>query len=178
MSRVGKKPITIPQGVNVKISGRHCSVKGPKGALNYDIPEAISVSIDDNKVILARCAEDRFSRALHGLARALIANMVTGVSQGFRKSLVVDGIGYRVQIKGDVLSLTIGFNNPVEHKLPDGIKASVEKNVITLEGVDKQLLGQTAAIIRSYRRAEPYKGKGIRYDNEVIRRKAGKVGTK
>jgi large subunit ribosomal protein L6 len=177
MSRVGKKPIAIPPGVTVKMNGQICTVKGSRGELKYEVPGCISVDLQNNVLSLKREGEDRFQRALHGLARALIANMITGVSVGFKRSLVIEGIGYRAQAKGDVLSLSVGHSHPVEYQVPKGISLAVEKNVITIEGSDKQVLGQTAADIRNYRKVEPYLGKGIRYSDEVVRRKAGKVGT-
>jgi large subunit ribosomal protein L6 len=177
MSRVGKKPIAVPKGVTVKINEQVCQVKGPRGELTHAFPKDISVTLQEEKLLIKRSGDDRFQRALHGLTRALIANMITGVSKGFKRVLIIEGVGYRAQAKGNVLSLTLGHSHPIEFPLPTGIQAGVDKNVITLEGNDKQLLGQTAANIRAFRKVEPYKGKGIRYDNEVVRRKAGKVGT-
>jgi large subunit ribosomal protein L6 len=177
MSRVGKKPIPIPQGVNVKIEGQKISVKGSRGELNYQLPEKLNLKIESGFIMISREGDDRFQRALHGLARALISNLVIGVSKGFKKSLIIEGVGYRAQAKGDILTLVLGHSHPIEFAVPKGIAVSVEKNTVTLESNDKHLLGQTAAIIRDFRKVEPYKGKGIRYEGEFVRRKAGKVGT-
>jgi large subunit ribosomal protein L6 len=177
MSRVGKKPIAIPAGVTVKCDAQHCTVKGSRGQLDYEIPQCLKMSIEEGRVMIARDSDARSERALHGLARALVANMVTGVSKGFKRVLIIEGVGYRAQAKNDLLTMNLGHSHPIEYQMPKGISVVVEKNVITLEGIDKQLIGQTAANIRAFRKVEPYKGKGIRYDNEVVRRKAGKVGT-
>ncbi|MBN1879932.1 50S ribosomal protein L6 [bacterium] len=177
MSRIGKLPITIPSGVEVKVKGQEISVKGPLGALQYFLPDPISIDLEKTTVTLKRESDHRDHRALHGLARALIANMIHGVSKGFEKSLIVDGVGYKVGTKGNALVLSIGYSHPVEYAMPAGVTVSVEKNKIVLKGIDKQNVGQTAAIIREFRPVEPYKGKGIRYENEKVRRKEGKVGT-
>jgi large subunit ribosomal protein L6 len=178
MSRIGKLPIDIPQGVDVKLLGREISVKGPLGTLKYELPEEIAIKIDDKSIILTRKSDHRTHRSLHGLARALVANMVYGVSKGFEKNLLVEGVGYKVQAKGDShISLSVGYSHPVEHAMPSGITVAVEKNKIVLRGIDKQKVGQTAAEIRKYRPVEPYKGKGIRYESERVRRKEGKTGT-
>ena len=177
MSRIGKLPITIPSGVEVKVKGRDVSVKGPLGTLDYQVPEPISVKLDNKTLTLTRESDHRDHRALHGLARALIANMVVGVSKGFEKSLVVDGVGFKVQTKGNGLVLNLGFSHAVEYPMPAGVTVTVEKNRIVLKGISKQNVGQTAAIIRDFRPVEPYKGKGIRYETERVRRKEGKVGT-
>ncbi len=178
MSRIGKLPIVIPSGVEIKVKGQEIAVKGPLGSMTYCLPESISINVENKAITLIRESDHREHRALHGLARALVANMVHGVSKGFEKSLIVDGVGYKVQTKGNAVVLNLGFSHPVEYPMPAGVSVTVEKNKIVLKGVDKQNVGQTAAIIREFRPVEPYKGKGIRYENEKVRRKEGKVGTK
>ena len=177
MSRIGKLPINIPSGLEVKIKGKLVSVKGPLGKLEYEIPEQITIEQEDNSLTLKRPSDHRVDRAMHGLARALVANMVTGVSKGFEKKLIVEGVGYKAAAKGDLLVLNLGYSHPIELSMPEGVSFKVEKNTITLQGIDKQRIGQTAAEIRSLRKVEPYKGKGIRYSDEHVRRKVGKVGT-
>ena len=178
MSRIGKAPITVPSGVDVAISGRTITVKGPKGELSRELPEEISVSLDDGVLNVTRANEERRSRALHGLVRSLVANMVTGVSEGFRKELDIVGVGYRAAAKGSTeLELSLGFSHPVLVTAPEGIEFSVPQPTrIEVLGIDKQLVGQVAADIRAWRKPEPYKGKGIRYSDEHVRRKAGKAG--
>ena len=178
MSRVGRKLIPIPSGVEVKIKNRAVAVKGPLGELNYLLPENIDIKEENKSIQISRKSDDRFQRSLHGLVRSLVANMVHGVSVGFTRVLILEGVGYRAQTKGDsTLVLNVGYSHPVEYQAPSGIKISVEKNKISIHGVDKQQVGQTAANIRMFRKVEPYKGKGIRYEDEVVRRKVGKVGT-
>jgi len=177
MSRIGRLPINVPSGVEVKVKGKDVFVKGPLGSLEYSLPEQITVEVEGNTIEVKRPSDHRTDRSLHGLARALIANMVTGVSKGFKKQLIVDGVGYRVLAKGDVLTLTLGYSHPIDYKMPEGVACTVVKNTITIEGISKQQVGQTAAIIREFRKVEPYKGKGIRYSDEQVRRKVGKVGT-
>ena len=177
MSRVGKSPITIPSGVDVKVSGRVVEVKGSKGTLTQDIDPAIHVSVDDGTVNLGRDNDERSSRALHGLYRSLINNMVIGVTEGYSKELTAVGVGYRAALKGKNLELQVGFSHPVNVDAPDGITFEVpEPTKIIVSGIDKQLVGQVAANIRAVRPPEPYKGKGIRYVDEHVRRKAGKAG--
>jgi len=177
MSRVGKTPITLPSGVDVKVSGRIVEVKGPKGSLTQDVDPAIHVSVDGGTVILGRDDDERSSRALHGLYRSLINNMVIGVSEGYSKELTAVGVGYRAALKGKRLELQVGFSHPVNVDAPDGITLEVpEPTKIIVSGIDKQLVGQVAANIRAIRPPEPYKGKGIRYVDEHVRRKAGKAG--
>lgn len=178
MSRIGKSPITIPSGVDVSTSGGDVSVKGPKGELHHTVPEGISVEIEDDQISVVRANDDRELRALHGLTRSLINNMVVGVSQGFRKDLEIIGVGYRAQAKGkDKLELALGFSHPVQVQAPDGIEFDVpEPTKIGVIGIDKQVVGQVAAEIRGYRKPEPYKGKGVRYAGERVIRKAGKAG--
>lgn len=175
MSRIGKKPISIPQGVKVQVDGSVVRAEGPKGKLAQPVPAGLSAAIENNHVVISRTDEDRRVRALHGLARALVANMVTGVKDGFERKLEIVGIGYRAQVQGRNIQLALGYSHPVIFPLPDGITAEIDKQVsITLRGADKALLGETAAKLRSLRKPDPYKGKGVKYANEVIRRKVGK----
>lgn len=178
MSRIGKKDITIPTGVEVKISGEMVEVKGPKGLLTTPTHPKISYEIEGSVLRVGRLDETRLARAQHGLRRTLLANCIDGVTKGFTKTLEVIGVGYRVQVAGKSVVLTVGFSHPVEYNLPAGIEAKVEGNKLTLSGIDKQLLGEVAARLRRVRPPEPFKGKGIKYDNEQIRRKAGKSGGK
>jgi large subunit ribosomal protein L6 len=178
MSRTGKKPIPIPSGVEIDVAGKSVTVKGQKGTLQHTIPEVISVSIDDGVLTLARANEERQSKALHGLTRSLINNMVVGVSDGFRKDLEIVGVGYRANARGPgSIELALGFSHPVMVTAPDGITFEVpEPTKIGVIGIDKQVVGQVAAEIRAYRKPEPYKGKGVRYAGERVLRKAGKAG--
>jgi large subunit ribosomal protein L6 len=179
MSRVGKRPIALPTGVTASLQGQVLTVKGPKGSLSRAVHSKVDVVIDGQSIVLKRQDDTNTTRGLHGLMRALISNMVVGVSQGFSKSLEIAGVGYRVNLQNNVLSLSLGFSHPVEFALPSGITASIEKqNVIKLEGIENELLGQTAARIRELRAIEPYKGKGIRYLDERVFRKVGKSGGK
>jgi large subunit ribosomal protein L6 len=178
MSRIGKKPIQLIDTIKVSYKDKTISVKGPKGELTRMIHPYIDVDIHGNQILIKTLDESRKTKALQGLTRSLIANMVGGVSDGFKKVMEINGIGYRAEAKGDILKLALGFSHPVEFKLPKGISAAVEKNKITLSGIDKEQLGQIAANIRQLRPPEPYKGKGIRYIDERIQRKAGKTGTK
>jgi large subunit ribosomal protein L6 len=177
MSRIGNRAIPLPSGVEVVRKGDEVHVKGPKGGLSQSLPRAIGVEVDDGKVQLTRPDEKKETRALHGLARALLANMVTGVTDGFVKELEIEGVGYRGEARGKTLNLLLGFSHPVEMPVPEGLSVSVDGNTkIKVEGIDKQLVGQFAAEIRRLRPPEPYKGKGIRYAGERIRRKVGKAG--
>ncbi|MDD2509607.1 MAG: 50S ribosomal protein L6 [Syntrophomonas sp.] len=179
MSRIGKKPISLPAGVEVAMNGNALSVKGPKGVLDWELPADITVAQEGNELVVKRPSDIKKHRALHGLSRALIANMVQGVSAGFEKKLELVGVGYRAQMQGKKLVISIGFSHPVEVDPPAGIEFEVPTVTrITVRGIDKQLVGNTAAHIRAIRKPEPYKGKGIKYENEVIRRKAGKAGGK
>lgn len=179
MSRVGKKPITIPDGTTIKLEDRLLTVKGKNGSLTQEIHTAVKLEIADTQVTVETVKDDRNSRALQGLTRSLVNNMVIGVSKGFERVLEINGIGYRAEAKGKSLLFNLGYSHPIDFKLPEGITAKVEKNnVIKLSGIDKQLLGQTAASIRALRPPEPYKGKGVKYAEEHIQRKAGKTGTK
>ncbi len=173
MSRIGNQPITVPKGVEVKI-GPLMSVKGPKGQLQLPKHPLVDVEQDGDSLKCKRTGEHREARSAHGLIRALMANMVKGVSDGFERRLEINGVGYRAEVKGKSINLLLGFSHPVDFPLPEGITAKVEKNIIILSGIDKALLGQTAANIRSLRPPEPYKGKGVKYVEERIIRKAGK----
>jgi large subunit ribosomal protein L6 len=176
MSRIGKSPIPIPSGVDVAIDGRHVTVKGPKGTLEHDAPESITVARDGDVLVVTRPDDEREHRALHGLTRSLVANMVTGVSEGFVRELEIVGVGYRAAAAGPRhLDLQVGFSHPVAVDAPEGVEFEVPTPTrITVRGFDKQLVGQVAADIRKIRKPEPYKGKGIRYANERVLRKAGK----
>ena len=175
MSRVGRKPIPIPAGVTVKLEEGTVRADGPKGQLSQPIPTGLSASIDKNLLLIARESDARTLRALHGLTRSLVANMVNGVKDGFEKKLEIVGIGYRAQLQGRAIQLALGYSHPVIFPLPEGITAEIERQVaITLRGADKALLGETAARMRQLRKPDPYKGKGIRYAGEVVRRKVGK----
>jgi large subunit ribosomal protein L6 len=179
MSRIGRLPVPIPSGVDVAIDGRTVTVKGPKGTLSHTVAEPISVSQDDGVLAVARPDDERESRSLHGLSRTLIANMVTGVTDGYSKTLEIVGTGYRVTARGTDLEFALGFSHPVPVKAPDGITFRVEAPTrFVVEGIDKQKVGEVAANIRKLRKPDPYKGKGVRYQGEVIRRKAGKAGKK
>jgi len=174
MSRVGKKPIEIPKGVEVKVEGNKVIGKGPKGELSQRILPEMKVELREEKIFVLPQMETKKTKALWGLTRALIANLISGVTEGYEKKLEIEGLGYRASIEGEDLILQVGFTHPVKIKTPEGIKFSLEKNIITVAGIDKELVGQIAAKIRKVRKPEPYKGKGIRYQGEVIRRKAGK----
>lgn len=179
MSRIGKMPITIPSGVEVKIDGTHISVKGPKGLLERDFHQDINVVVDNGQIVITRSSDNKNYRALHGLTRSLIANMVTGVTQGYQKSLDLVGVGYRAVKQGRKLVLTVGYSHPVEIEPENGLEIEVPNpNKIIVNGIDKEKVGQLAANIRFVRSPEPYKGKGIRYSDEVVRLKAGKAGSK
>ena len=179
MSRIGKKPISLPAGVKVTVDGDTVTVQGSKGTLVQTLPEGITINQEDNQLVLQRANDSKQQRAFHGLTRALIANMVEGVTNGFEKKLEMVGVGYRAQMQGKKLVISIGFSHPVEIDAPEGIDFEVPAPTrITIRGIDKQLVGNTAAHIRAIRKPEPYKGKGIKYENEFIRRKAGKAGGK
>jgi large subunit ribosomal protein L6 len=179
MSRVGKKPIPIPEKVKVTYKSGELSVQGQKGELSRSIHPAVTIKIEDGELSVEPLKSDKSSQALQGLTRSLVMNMVTGVESGFSRVLEINGIGYRAEVKGQNLILMLGYSHPVNFSLPDGVSASVERNnIIKLEGIDKEVLGQTAASIRRLRPPEPYKGKGIKFAEEYIRRKAGKTGTK
>jgi large subunit ribosomal protein L6 len=179
MSRIGKRPIAIPNKVTVEIDGRNIAVKGPKGSLARELPELVLVEKDGETLKVVPQDESRSARQRHGLSRTLVANMIQGVSEGFEKKLQIQGVGYRAQAQGKKLTLNVGYSKPVEMNMPEGIQVAVEKNTeITIGGIDKEIVGNVAAKIRSVRPPEPYKGKGIRYLGEAVRRKAGKTGKK
>jgi large subunit ribosomal protein L6 len=177
MSRVGKKPILIPKEVQTDIKGDLLTVKGPKGELSRRIHPSVNIRNENGEIIVTVDDTSKELKSLHGLHRALIANMVTGVSQGFERGLEIVGVGYRAELSGNKATFHLGYSKPIEFQLPDTIEATVEKTKITLRGADKELLGATAAEIRGLRSPEPYKGKGIRYAGEMIRRKAGKTAS-
>lgn len=176
VSRIGKQPIVIPKGTTVDITNREVKVKGPKGELSRSLPPMVGATLEGDTIVVTQEAKGRRARAMHGLARSLMANMVTGVSTGFTRTLEVNGVGYRAEVKGRSLHLGLGYSHPIEILLPDKVEAKVEKNHITLSGIDKEVVGQIAAIIRDQRPPEPYKGKGVKYIEEQIRRKVGKAG--
>lgn len=179
MSRIGRKPVTVPSGVKVEIDGSRVTVKGPNGELSRDLPSEIQFSLEGDKVNVTRPSDQKRHRALHGLTRSLISNMVDGVTKGFSKKLEIQGVGYRAEATPKGIRLLVGYSHPVDYDAPAGIKLSVEgNNVISVNGIDKELVGQVAAEIREIRPPEPYKGKGIRYLGEHVRRKAGKAGAK
>jgi large subunit ribosomal protein L6 len=178
MSRVGKKPIALPKGVESVSQGDLLTIKGPKGRLERRIPPGIVLQVEQDKITLATVGEPKAFGAQHGLMRALVANMVRGVTTGFERALDIVGIGYRAELNGRTVVLHLGYSHPIHFDLPEGIDAKIEKTRITLSGIDKEKLGLTAAKMRSFRRPEPYKGKGIKYAEETLRRKAGKSGSK
>jgi large subunit ribosomal protein L6 len=179
MSRIGKRPIAIPAKVTVTIDGQSVTVKGPKGELSRVLPPEVTVVQEGETLLVNRRDESRVARQRHGLCRTLVANMVEGVSQGFQRRLEIQGVGYRAQVQGKTLTLNMGYSHPVQIEPPDGIQFAVENNVnVMVSGIDKEIVGNTAARIRAVRPPEPYKGKGIRYAGEVVRRKAGKAGKK
>jgi len=180
MSRVGKNPIQIPKGVDIKLQGNSISVKGPKGELRCNIPSGISVSMQDKIIKVERKSDEKREKALHGTVRNILANMVTGTSTGYQRVLDISGVGYRAQVQGKKIVFTLGYSHPVEFQLPEGISAEVDKKQtqITLQGIDKQTMGQVAANIRGLRAPDSYKGKGVRYGNEFIKLKVGKAGKK
>jgi large subunit ribosomal protein L6 len=175
MSRIGKLPIPIPQGVKIQVDGGNVRAEGPKGKLTQPVPSGLTTRVADGTIVIERSSDERSVRALHGLARALVANMVHGVKDGFERKLDIVGIGYRAQMQGKNIQLALGYSHPIIFPLPDGVTAEIDKQVaITLRGADKAVLGQTAAKLRALRKPDPYKGKGIKYSGEVIRRKVGK----
>ena len=178
MSRIGLKPIEIPAGVDVKVDGTTVTVKGPKGELTRNVHPNMAVAVEGNEVIVKRPNDEKANKSLHGLTRTLIHNMVLGVTEGFKKNLEVNGVGYRASKSGNKLTLNLGYSHPVEMEDPDGIETKVDGNKIIVSGISKEKVGQFAAEIRDKRRPEPYKGKGIKYVDEVIRRKVGKTGKK
>jgi large subunit ribosomal protein L6 len=176
VSRIGRLPIAVPDGVKIALADHTVKVEGPKGKLETNVPSEINVQVDGKVVRVTRSAEERNVKALHGLARKLIANMVEGVSKGFTRVLEINGVGYRAEVRGSDLHIALGYSHPIVYPLPKGVTATVERQIIiTLTSADRRLLGETAAAIRGFRPPEPYKGKGIKYREEVIKRKAGKA---
>ena len=179
MSRIGKMPIAIPSGVNIDVAENNkVTVKGPKGTLERVLPSILTVKVEDGQIKVERPNDEKETKALHGLTRSLINNMVVGVTDGYKKTLEINGVGYRAQKQGKKLTLSLGFSHPVEMEDPEGIETKVVDNKIEVEGIDEEKVGQYAAVIRDKKRPEPYKGKGIKYSDEVIRRKVGKTGKK
>ncbi|WP_454198394.1 50S ribosomal protein L6 [Nocardia sp. Marseille-Q1738] len=177
MSRIGKKPIAIPAGVDVTINGQDVSVKGPKGTLSLTVAEPITIAKEDGQLQVGRPDDERRSRALHGLTRTLVSNMIVGVTQGYEKKMEIFGVGYRVALKGQNLEFALGYSHPVPIEAPEGITFAVESPTkFSVSGIDKQKVGQISAVIHGLRKPDPYKGKGIRYAGEVVRRKVGKTG--
>ena len=180
MSRVGRKPITVPAGVDCKLDGVELKVKGPKGQLERKLHPNMQVTIESDLITVTRPTDGRIDRSLHGLTRTLVSNMVIGVTEGFSKTLNIVGVGYKVDLKGKALNLSLGYSHTIDYPAPEGIEFEVDskKNIIIVKGKDKEVVGQVAAEIRKLRPPEPYKGKGVMYENEKIRRKAGKTATK
>jgi len=177
MSRIGKLPVVIPAGVKISLNGNEMVVSGPKGTLSQKLHERMTVAVETDQINVTRPSDSKQDAALHGLTRALINNMVVGVTVGFKRDLEINGVGYRAEISGKVLTLSLGYSHPVVYELPEGISVEIEKQTkLSVMGIDKQLVGAAAAEIRSYRKPEPYKGKGIKYADEHILRKAGKTG--
>ncbi len=175
MSRIGKKPVAFPKNVKISQSAGTVKIEGPKGTLSTKLPEGINMIVGEGNLIIERKSDERIARSYHGLARTLIGNMVTGVSTGFEKSLEISGVGYRAEVAGNSLKLVLGFSSPVQYAIPKGIDVKVDKQInIVVSGIDKQLVGRVASEIRALKKPEPYKGKGIKYAGEHIRRKAGK----
>jgi large subunit ribosomal protein L6 len=176
MSRIGKQPIAIPAKVKVEVKGQKVSVEGPKGKLNWELPRRTSLKVEKDTVLISRQGEDAQVKALHGLSRALVNNMVKGVSEGFVKKLEIQGVGFKAAVQGKTVNLSLGYSHPVVYDIPDQIKVTVEENTkLTIEGPDRQVVGQVAAEIRSFYPPEPYKGKGVRYADERVVRKEGKT---
>jgi len=174
MSRIGKKTVAIPEGVEIKVSGQNISVKGPKGSINFDFHHDIEVKYSGNEIQVTAKRQTKQSWALWGLTRMLIANMIQGVTKGFEKQLELQGVGFRMAVQGKKINMALGFSHPVEIDIPEGLEAKIEKNILTISGIDKQKVGQFSASIRARKKVEPYKGKGFRYVGEVVRKKAGK----
>ncbi len=176
MSRIGKQPILIPAGVTVEVAGNTVTVKGPKGESAYTVPACIAVNVEDNTVVVSRTDESRHSAAMYGTIRSIINNMVFGVNTGYKKTLLIEGVGYKAQMKGMDVILSLGYSHDITYNIPEGIKIDVQGGTtVTIEGIDKQMVGQVAASIRDYSPVEPYKGKGVRYSDEQVRRKEGKA---
>ena len=176
MSRIGKQPISIPSGVELKVDGRKITVKGGKGELSWEVPISLELDVKDGTVEVVRKSTEKFARAMHGTARSLISNMIEGVDKGYTRELEIQGVGFKAAVQGKVLVLNLGYSHPINHPIPDGIEVKVDGNTkVAISGYDKQVVGQMAAAVRSYYKAEPYKGKGVRYKGENVRRKVGKA---
>jgi len=176
MSRIGKQPIAIPPKVKVEVKGQQVHVEGPKGKLNFELPRRTSLKVEGDKVVVSRQGEDAQAKALHGLSRALVNNMVKGVSEGFVKKLEIQGVGFKAAVQGKVVNMSLGYSHPINYAIPDQIKVTVEENTkVTIEGPDKQVVGQVASELRGFYPPEPYKGKGVRYVGEHVQRKEGKT---
>ncbi|MFA5009680.1 MAG: 50S ribosomal protein L6 [Patescibacteria group bacterium] len=175
MSKIGKLPIEVPNTVTITLTNDLAVVKGPKGELSVAIPKVITIKQEGSQLLVTRINEDKPTRALHGLIRSLVANAVEGVTNGFTKTLEINGVGYRAELKGQVVVLHLGFSHPVEVPILNGVEVKLEKNQVIISGIDKQQVGEMAAVIRSHKKPEPYKGKGIKYIDEIVRRKAGKT---
>lgn len=179
MSRIGRQPVAVVAGVKVAVDGAKVSVQGPKGTLVHTMPSGISAQVDGAQVVLTRTSDSKEQKALHGLSRALVHNAVHGVTKGFTKDLEIQGVGYRAQVSGRSVSLTLGYTHPIEFPIPEGISIAIDKQTrLTVSGIDRQLVGQVAADLRALRPPDVYKGKGVRYVDEVVRKKAGKTGAK
>lgn len=176
MSRIGKLPVAVPAGVTITVDQGHVSVKGPKGTLSQFVLPQVSLKVEDSNAIVTRNSDEKLAKSQHGLMRALVNNMVQGVTEGFEKKLELNGVGFRVSGGGQQIELSLGFSHPVTYKAPEGVQLEVAKNIITVRGIDKQQVGQVAAEVRALKKPEPYKGKGIKYVGETIIRKAGKTG--
>ena len=176
MSRIGKQPIAIPAKVKVEVKGQKVHVEGPKGKLDWELPKRTSLKVDGDKIVVARDGEDAQARALHGLSRALVNNMIKGVSEGYVRKLEIQGVGFKAAVTGKIVNLALGFSHPINYNIPDQIKVTVEENTkITIEGPDKMIVGKVASEIRAFYPPEPYKGKGVRYAGEHVQRKEGKT---
>jgi large subunit ribosomal protein L6 len=176
MSRIGKQPVTVPAQVKVQVQGQNVHVEGPKGKLDFDLPRRTSAKLNGSTLVVSRDGDDAQARALHGLSRSIVNNMVKGVSEGFVKKLEIQGVGFKATVQGKNVNLVLGYSHPVNYPIPDQIKVTVEENTkLTIEGPSKQMVGQVAAEIRAYYPPEPYKGKGVRYSDEKVRRKEGKT---
>ena len=176
MSRIGKQPIAIPAQVKVEVKGQNIKVEGPKGKLNWELPKRTSLKVEGGKIVVSRAGDDAQSKALHGLSRALVNNMVKGVSEGYVKKLEIQGVGFKAAVAGKIVNLALGYSHPINYSIPDQIKVTVEENTkITIEGPDKMMVGKVASEIRAYYPPEPYKGKGVRYAGEHVQRKEGKT---
>lgn len=174
MSRIGKKPVSIPTGVEVKLSGSMIAVKGSKGTLQFSHRREVKVAVEENAVLVTKVGETKKAQAIWGTTTKLIANMIAGVTTGFQKQLELNGVGFRMAVAGKKLNMALGFSHPVEKIIPEGLEAKVENNILTISGIDKQKVGEFAAVVRKLKRVEPYKGKGFRYVGEIVRRKEGK----